>query len=260
MSTYTIEKSINDAVVAEAESYAAASGYDTRNFYTLQVDDQGNVDLVTVDETVVTIDETNTTDAKYRNPVKDGYHGYLVGDGVPPNGVPYGFGIRFPENAAEGDYFLRTDYLPNRLFRFDSTRWVKYEDKVRMTMTMTDDRQTQKTSYVNNRQNSNFKSLHTDTFVIKNPTVFRAEDLTSSVDLVAKKIVTRIDYDQKYGVEAFSDQQFLSVTSVINQGGKLAFIYSGELRTNDTITWTIYGQKIPQRVALSSALRPKADL
>ena len=260
MSTYTIEKSINDAVVAEAESYAAASGYDTRNFYTLQVDDQGNVDLVTVDETAVTIDETNTTDAKYRNPVKDGYHGYLVGDGVPPNGVPYGFGIRFPENAAEGDYFLRTDYLPNRLFRFDSTRWVKYEDKVRMTMTMTDDRQTQKTSYVNNRQNSNFKSLHTDTFVIKNPTVFRAEDLTSSVDLVAKKIVTRIDYDQKYGVEAFLNQQSLPITSIINEGGKLSFTFATDLRINDTITWTIYGQKISQRVALSSALRPKADL
>ena len=260
MSTYSKEKSINDAVIAEAEADARLSGYDTRNFYTLQVDDQGNVDLVTVDSDSTSIDDANTADAKYVNPVKDGYQGYLVGDGVPPNGAPYGFGIRFPENSADGDYFLRTDYLPNRLFRFDGTRWVKYEDNVRMTMTMTDDRKTQKTGYINNREQSNFKSLHTDTFVVKNPTVFRTTDLTGSIDLVAKKIVTKIDYDQKYGVEAFINEQSLPITSVINQNGKLAFITSVTMVPNDIIRWTIYSQKLSQRVALSSALRPKADL
>ena len=260
MSTYSKEKSINDAVIAEAEADARLSGYDTRSFYTLQLDDQGNVDLVTVDSNNVYIDDANTADANYVNPVKDGYHGYLLGDGVPPNGAPYGFGIRFPENSAEGDYFLRTDYLPNRLFRFDGTRWVKYEDNVRMTMTMTDDRKTQKTGYINNREQSNFKSLHTDAFVIKNPTVFRTTDLTESIDLVAKKIVTKIDYDQKYGVEAFINEQSLPITSVINQNGKLSFITSVAMVPNDAIRWTIYSQKLSQRVALSSALRPKADL
>jgi hypothetical protein len=129
-----------------------------------------------------------------------------------------------------------------------------------MTMTMTDDRKTQKTGYINNREQSNFKSLHTDTFVIKNPTVFRTTDLTGSIDLVAKKIVTKIDYDQKYGVEAFINEQSLPITSVINQNGKLAFITSVTMVTNDAIRWTIYSQKLSQRVALSSALRPKADL
>ena len=49
-------------------------------------------------------------------PVKDGYKGYLLGDGIAPDGAPYGFGIKFPDNAATGDFFLRTDYFPNRLF------------------------------------------------------------------------------------------------------------------------------------------------
>ena len=40
-------------------------------------------------------------------------------------------GIVFPVNAIVGDYFLRLDYLPNRLFRFDGKRWVKVEDAVR---------------------------------------------------------------------------------------------------------------------------------
>ena len=42
--------------------------------------------------------------------------------------------------------------LPNRLFRYDGRRWVKMEDKVRMTMTNTDTRNTQKTSFINNVQ------------------------------------------------------------------------------------------------------------
>jgi hypothetical protein len=37
--------------------------------------------------------------------------------------------------ASEGQFHLRTDYFPNRLFRYDGRRWVKYEDNVRMSMT-----------------------------------------------------------------------------------------------------------------------------
>jgi hypothetical protein len=40
--------------------------------------------------------------------------------------------------------------MPSRLFKFDSTRWVKVEDSVRMTMTNNDTRQTLKTSFINN--------------------------------------------------------------------------------------------------------------
>ena len=40
--------------------------------------------------------------------------------------------------------------MPNRLFRFDGARWVKREDAVRTTLTNTDDRNTQRTGFINN--------------------------------------------------------------------------------------------------------------
>ena len=59
-------------------------------------------------------------------------------------------GISFPTASVDGDYFLRTDYSPKRLFRYDGERWVKMQDNVRMTMTNTNDRLTQLGTFVNN--------------------------------------------------------------------------------------------------------------
>jgi hypothetical protein len=86
-------------------------------------------------------------------PEREGYTGYLLGgDGnsIVPNGAPYGMGIQFPRVNEEGDYFLRTDFLPNRLFRYDGQRWVKVTSDVRMTMTNDIARQTYKTQFINN--------------------------------------------------------------------------------------------------------------
>jgi hypothetical protein len=44
-------------------------------------------------------------------------------------------GTSFPADAVEGDYVLRMDFLPNRLFRFSGTRFVKVEDNVRSKLT-----------------------------------------------------------------------------------------------------------------------------
>lgn len=50
------------------------------------------------------------------------------GDGEPPNGaVLVGKGTRFPENPNEGDYFLRTDYQPELLFRYEKGIWRRVE-------------------------------------------------------------------------------------------------------------------------------------
>jgi hypothetical protein len=49
-----------------------------------------------------------------------------------------------------GDYALRTDYLPNRLFRWNGARWVKIEDNVRTTLTPGPSNQTQRSGFVNN--------------------------------------------------------------------------------------------------------------
>ena len=44
---------------------------------------------------------------------------YLSGDGTAPNGEPSGAGIAFPQNPQVGDYFLRIDYMPQILYRWD---------------------------------------------------------------------------------------------------------------------------------------------
>jgi hypothetical protein len=190
ISTYNKEMEITQAVLNQAEADAPKSGYDTSKFYTLQRDSEtGRAELVTVDNDIVsqyTVDsETQATDENGNllfdgdeNPIYvginaaamlktasgNGYSGYLTSDGIPPNGAPFTAGIAFPINPVEGQFALRKDYLPHRLFRFNGSRWVKFEDNVRMTMsnlgesdTGTGDifegkdvRLTQKTSFINN--------------------------------------------------------------------------------------------------------------
>lgn len=35
------------------------------------------------------------------------------------------FGTQFPKMASKGDIFVRVDVLPNRVFKFDGTRWIE---------------------------------------------------------------------------------------------------------------------------------------
>ena len=37
------------------------------------------------------------------------------------------FGNAFPTDAVKGDLYLRTDYLPNRLFKFNGTKWIEVD-------------------------------------------------------------------------------------------------------------------------------------
>ena len=151
VSTQQKSLEINDAVLAQAEANAPLSGYETRQFYNYQLDEQNRPQLKSIDETALSATSTSLDASRvYERPVRPGYVGWLVGDGIAPNGVDFGHGISFPANAIKGDFYLRTDYLPNRLFRYDGVRWIKFEDKVRMTMTNNDTRQTQKTGFINN--------------------------------------------------------------------------------------------------------------
>jgi len=40
-------------------------------------------------------------------------------------GVSTGFGIKFPDQAKKGDLYTRVDVLPNRVFKFDGSRWIE---------------------------------------------------------------------------------------------------------------------------------------
>ena len=155
LSTYEKEMQINNAVVQQAEDDTKKSGYETKNLYTLQVDDKGKPELVTTDTSTLDTTTHNTlADRINQTPDKSGYDGYLSVSGLAPNGEVFGFGISFPSASDKGDYFLRTDFLPNRLFRYDGGRWVKMEDNVRMTLSNTDTRSNLKGTFVNNTKTS----------------------------------------------------------------------------------------------------------
>ena len=152
LSTYEKEMQINAAVVAQAEADAPKSGYDISHYYTVSTNDDGSIALTTADETDLDASNiTYTTDEIVSRPEREGYTGYLVGTGdAAPNGAPFGFGIAFPRENVQGDFYLRTDFLPNRMFRYDGQRWVKVNDDIRMTLSNTLERQTQKSSFINN--------------------------------------------------------------------------------------------------------------
>jgi hypothetical protein len=95
MSTYQKEIAISDSIIAEAEAAVPSRGVNVAHLY---------------------IDE---------NSAQVGIYGH---DGIPTNGNPVNSGTTFPVDAVEDDYFLRTDYTPNRLFQKCGNRWIKIED------------------------------------------------------------------------------------------------------------------------------------
>lgn len=143
MSSYNTYININNAVVAQAEVDVPKSGYDTSKFYL----EPAYVGQTSDGDT--TADDTATADDATIGPTGK-TEGYLVGDGLAPNGMPCGVGIEFPMSYAEGDYFLRTDYLPNRLFRFSGKRWLTIESVNRANLTLGADSGTLRSSFVNN--------------------------------------------------------------------------------------------------------------
>jgi hypothetical protein len=59
-------------------------------------------------------------------------------------------GVSFPNNPQEGQYCLRLDYFPNRLFRFNGRTWAKIEDNVRTPLYNGPGNNTLRSSFVNN--------------------------------------------------------------------------------------------------------------
>lgn len=137
MSTYKQHIEINQQILAQAAADSPSSGYETGQFYVMPTKENGTMDLVdvSIDDADASTDNA-TIDASVilRSPAQDYYVGYLTGDGVPPNGAPFSAGVAFPSNAIKGQFFLRNDFFPQRLFRYDGKNWLKFEDNVRMTL------------------------------------------------------------------------------------------------------------------------------
>ena len=154
LSTSSVELDINQSVIDQAEADAKMSGYETKHFYTLAVNEDGTMNLKSVDDSAFDSTAMEISDYIYNTPTKLGYKGYLIGLDEAPNGALYGSGISFPLENDIGSYFLRTDFKPNRLFRYDGNRWVKVIDDVRETLTNTDTRKTLLGTFINNTNTS----------------------------------------------------------------------------------------------------------
>ena len=154
-STRPKDLEINDAILAQAEVEVPLSGYDTVKFYIFPTNPDGtpaDPTGITADNTNINVDSTgiNSADGPI-SPRSNGYTmGYLTGDGVAPNGLPVTPGVAFPTNPQEGQYCLRLDYWPNRLFRFNGRSWIKIEDSVRTNLTNGPMNNTLRSTFVNN--------------------------------------------------------------------------------------------------------------
>jgi len=151
--TYNKEIEINNAIIEQALREVPKAGYDTDKYYTLPTNPDGSSRgdwFVTADAVNVFADSSNfTVDYEAISPTKSGYTGWLLGDGLAPNGHNVMASTIFPSNPYEGQFVLRLDYFPNRLFRFNGRKWVKVEDNIR-TPQLPHTSKNQKSSFVNN--------------------------------------------------------------------------------------------------------------
>lgn len=139
LSTYKKSIEINDQIIAQADLDVPLSGYDTGQYYVVPTTNTGlaNVSDVSNTNTEASISSV-VADASVvlQTPGRgDIFVTYMNGgSAVPPNGIPYNFGISFPSTPTNGEFFLRTDYLPNVLYRYNGSHWQMFETGVRMTL------------------------------------------------------------------------------------------------------------------------------
>jgi hypothetical protein len=236
----TIDKytAINDAIVTEAEANVPASGYDTTFIYHAPVDEStglpGDPDGTSPDKKVT---------------------GYLTSDGLPPNGNSVAAGIEFPGSPTTGDFYLRVDYSPNRLFRWDGLRWVKIEDNVRTDLTPGLTNTTQRSSFTNNINSRMTDRVAWDAIKIARPYTPPAGSTTISFDADTKVIIANVTYNAAYGVKTFLNGIRITNT-MANASGNTSITLTNTLANVSVLEYGIFSDVTPEKQGLSSALRP----
>ena len=229
ISTYNKYIEINDAIVTRAEQDVPKSGYDTTAIYTETLDEYGRpVDPGALNASVITDDASDTNhDASAQtltSAVK--IEGYLTGDALPPNGATVAAGIAFPNAPGQGDYYLRLDYIPNRLFRYDGRRWVKVEDSVRTNLTPGAENQTQLSGFINDTGKFMSNSAAWDAIRIASPYTPAANAATLSFTLSTKTVVVKVPYNNTYGIRTKLNGLPIENT-MSNSSGNIAFSITG---------------------------------
>jgi hypothetical protein len=260
LSTYQKYIDVNDAIVARAESDVPKSGYDTTNLYTAPVTTEGQPGdpqgiLTSSNANVSSNTYSSSSTVSPSNKVR----GYLTSDALPPNGAAVAAGIAYPTSPVIGDYFLRLDYVPNRLFRYDGRRWVKIEDGLRTNLTPGATNTTQRSGFVNNTDANYANALVWDAIRISSSAYSPAANAqTLSFTLATKQVVTKTTYNSNYGVKTKLNSKIITNT-IANTAGNISFTVSTALNTDDVLEYTIYANVTYQRQSLSDALRASAD-
>jgi len=265
LSTYNKYIDINDAIVTRAETDVPASGYDTSKLYTVPVNEEGypgdpdGLDAssnANVSSNSYSSSSTVTPDKKVE--------GYLTGDALPPNGATVAAGIAFPHSPVAGDFYLRLDYIPNRLFRYDGRRWVKIEDGLRTNLTPGPSNKTLRSSFVNDTNKFYSNSIVWDGIRVSSPYTPSANSATISFTLGnvvtgnISTVVTKTHYSNTYGVQTKVNS--LDIPNTMgNTMGNVSFTISTVMAVDDLLEYTVYRHVINERQSLSQALRPRAD-
>jgi hypothetical protein len=245
LSTWQKYIDINDAIVQRAEQDVPASGYDTSAIYTESIDP-------------ITGGPADPSNSSATSPVK--VTGYLTSDGLPPNGAPVSAGLSFPPAPTQGQFYLRLDYTPNRLFRYDGRRWVKVEDALRTNLTPGPTNTTQRSSFINDTNKFMSNSIAWDCIRVTSVYVPAANAATLSFTYrsnAPSSVVTKIRYNSTYGVRTLANG--ISITNTIsNTSGNISFTVSN-VSISSSLEYNIYQHVINERQSLSQALRPSAD-
>ena len=150
-STRPKDLSINDAILTQAYEDVPVSGYDNVKFYILPTYPDGQPGSYGITSTTEGLPSSSDQPALALTPDGFGYvQGYLTGSTTAPNGLPVIPGVQFPPTPANGDYCLRLDYFPNRLFRFNGKVWLAISDNVRTDLDYATQALNQRASFVNN--------------------------------------------------------------------------------------------------------------
>lgn len=113
-------QSMNAAIVQQAEYEVPESGYNTDSLW----------------EPLFIGGNPKNGPALVGSSPEQKFTGYLVGNGEAIDGYPVTTAIEFPDNPTVGQYILRQDYLPHRLYRWNGKIWQFVNDSVRTPLTL----------------------------------------------------------------------------------------------------------------------------
>ena len=251
LSTFEREMQINQAVIEQAEADVPQSGYDVSHYYQVSVQEENGVRSAV-------IEQTEGGDFTSAPPPKIGYSGYLLGGEFVPNGGAFGRGIQFPQEPDNGDYFLRTDFIPKRLFQYADDKWQFVHNIERMTMTNSQERQTYKTKWYNNDRFTyadlvvkDFVELSQGDSVIET----KIQSPVNAKYLLLKFQTIELDFviDDHPGLLSMHDSTSIQINLPVVDGEPVSIPETG--------VWEIrfFNHREAERQGLSQALRPQAD-